>query len=367
MGMIDAFVIGGGPAGLAAAIAARRRGRRVTVADALVPPIDKACGEGLMPDGLEALGRLGVALPAEESCPFRGIRLLNGDDRVAAPFPKGYGLGVRRTTLHGALVEQAEREGAHLLWGATVTGVSSGSVEVNGVTHRPRWIIGADGSASRVRKWIGLEPAQRPPARIAFRRHYQVAPWTEYMEIHWGDGRQIYVTPVSPAEVCVVLISRDSTLRLDSALLGFPQLAARLAGAKTITSERGAVTVSRRLPRVYRGNAALIGDASGSVDAITGEGLHLAFAQALALADALATNRLDAYDSLHRQIRRRSAFMARFMLTLGESSGLRRRAIGALSLRPDLFADLLALHVGAVNPLKFASMGTALAAGMLKV
>src|SRR4051794_25201773 len=101
--MIDAFVIGGGPAGLATAIAARRRGLRVAVADALVPPIDKACGEGMMPDALEALGRLGVALPAEGSFPFRGIRLINGDDVVAGPFPNGCGMGVRRTTLHTTL------------------------------------------------------------------------------------------------------------------------------------------------------------------------------------------------------------------------------------------------------------------------
>jgi menaquinone-9 beta-reductase len=41
----DVFVIGGGPAGLAAAIAARAKGLRVTVADGGVPPIDKPCGE----------------------------------------------------------------------------------------------------------------------------------------------------------------------------------------------------------------------------------------------------------------------------------------------------------------------------------
>jgi len=57
----DVFVIGGGPAGLAAAIAARRAGFDVVVADRSQPPIDKACGEGLMPDGLSALQRLGVS------------------------------------------------------------------------------------------------------------------------------------------------------------------------------------------------------------------------------------------------------------------------------------------------------------------
>ena len=72
MNSTDVFVIGGGPAGLAAAIAARQKGLRVIVADGAEPPIDKACGEGLMPDGLAALGHLGIQLPFEEAHPFAG-------------------------------------------------------------------------------------------------------------------------------------------------------------------------------------------------------------------------------------------------------------------------------------------------------
>ena len=72
----DVFVIGGGPAGLAAAIAARQKGFRVAVADGAQGPIDKPCGEGMMPDGLAALENLGVTVPAEDSYPFRGLRFL---------------------------------------------------------------------------------------------------------------------------------------------------------------------------------------------------------------------------------------------------------------------------------------------------
>src|SRR5438067_11460222 len=110
-GSTDIFVIGGGPAGLAAAIAARRRGFRVTVADCSVPPIDKACGEGIMPDGLAAARALGLDFEAAGGHRFRGIRFAHGDTSVQACFPNGCGMGLRRTDLHSLMVDHAIRAG----------------------------------------------------------------------------------------------------------------------------------------------------------------------------------------------------------------------------------------------------------------
>ena len=107
----DVFVIGGGPAGLAAAIAARRKGLAVTLADGAHPPIDKACGEGLMPDGLAALRTLGVALDTADGQPFHGIRFLGAGVSVEAGFQEGCALGVRRTVLHSRMVEEAAAAG----------------------------------------------------------------------------------------------------------------------------------------------------------------------------------------------------------------------------------------------------------------
>ena len=86
---VDVFVVGGGPSGLATAIAARQRGLSVIVADGARPPIDKACGEGLMPDGVEALRRIGVTIPESLAQPFRGIRFVNGHQKAQAEFPSG--------------------------------------------------------------------------------------------------------------------------------------------------------------------------------------------------------------------------------------------------------------------------------------
>ena len=363
----DIFVIGGGPAGLAAAIAGRRRGFDVTVADAAVPPIDKACGEGIMPDGVEAARSLGLHLDTAEAQRFRGIRFCEGGASVEAAFPAGFGLGLRRTTLHQQMVDRAAEAGVRLLWGARVSGIGKDGVNANDRLVRAGWIVGADGGHSPVRRWAGLDACVRESRRFGFRRHYAVDRWSDFMEVHWGDAGQLYITPVGPREVCVVLIGRDPQMRLDDALPRFPDVARRLAGAERRTGlpERGGVSASRRLKAVYRGNVALVGDASGSVDAITGEGLCLLFQQAVALADAIEAGDLSRYQAAHRRIGRRPEFMADLMLLLDSRSRLRRRALRALASHPALFGRMLAMHIGEISLKEFLTNGLALGWHML--
>jgi flavin-dependent dehydrogenase len=345
----DVFVVGGGPAGLAAAIAARLEGFDVIVSDAAQPPIDKACGEGLLPDSFSALRRLGVRLDPEQSFPFRGIRFDGAGVSVAATFPEEPGAGIRRIRLHELFIERARQVGVSMLWGTRVNGVSGETVLLDNASVRCRWVIGADGQNSRVRHWTGLGAARTESARYGFRRHYGIAPWTDHMEIYWGSGCQMYVTPVSPQEICVAVISRDSRLRFDSALPQFPELFTRLRAAPASGVQRGSLTVSRRLRRIYRDRTVLVGDASGSVDAITGEGLSLSFHQALALAQALASGNLGAYQSAHRRLARRPAWMATCMLSLDRFPWLRPPALRAMAFEPAIFAKLLAVHVGATS------------------
>jgi 2-polyprenyl-6-methoxyphenol hydroxylase-like FAD-dependent oxidoreductase len=341
----DLFVIGGGPAGLAAAIAARRKGLSVTLADGARPPIDKPCGEGLMPDGVAALRSLGVSLDDTGARPFRGVRFIDRDVSFESAFPEGYALGVRRTVLHSRMVEAAAAAGVRMLWGTPIAGISAEGVSIAGETVPARWIAGADGFHSRVRSWAGLALGSLVAPRFGFRTHYCVAPWSEYMELHWGTGCQIYVTAIGPREVCVALISRQPGLRLDAALARFPQLAARLAGTPRATQERGTVTANCTLPRVVRGNVALIGDASGSVDAITGEGLCISFQQAVALADSLASGNLATYQAAHRRLARRPTLMANLMLAFDRRTWLRRPAFRALAYEPRIFQALLSFHL----------------------
>jgi flavin-dependent dehydrogenase len=342
----DAFIVGGGPVGLATAIALRARGFSVTVADPARPPIDKACGEGLMPDALASLARLGVSLCPDTCFPFRGIRFLGPGTAVDASFPTGTGVGIRRTHLHQALIDRAEAAGASLLWGTPVKGLTQSGVALESGPVECKWVVGADGEKSRVREWAGLEGIRHSSLRFGFRRHYRIAPWADCVEIYWGCGSQIYVTPIGPQEICVAVISRDSHLRLEHALPQHPQLFERLKNTPVTTAERGSVSATRRLARVYRDRVVLVGDASGSVDAITGEGLRLGFEQGMALAEALEAGDLNVYAAAHRRLARRPAFMAGLMLSLDRSAWLRRRVLRALSDDPGIFATQLAMHVG---------------------
>jgi menaquinone-9 beta-reductase len=355
---IDVGVIGGGPAGLAAAIAARQSGFSAALFDAVRPPVDKACGEGLMPDGLAALRRLGVEMPEGAGVPFSGIRFVEAGRAVEASFPQGHGLGIRRTLLHAILAEHAAQAGVALHWGTPVRALIGDSLYVDGAVFRCRWIVGADGHNSRVRRWAGLDGGEPAPRRFASRRHYLREPWTQATEVHWADPGQAYVTPIGPRRVCVALICRDTGPRLEDLPRLFPDLGRRLEGSEAVSNVRGAVTVSRGLRRVTHGRVALIGDASGSVDAITGEGLCLAFRQAVALGEALRRDDLALYEDEHARIRRLPALMARLMLLLDRHPRLRRRVLAAFRAEPALFSRLLGIHTGALSPAALGVGGT---------
>lgn len=347
----DVFVIGGGPAGLAAALAARQSGFEVIVADRAPPSIDKVCAEGLMPDGVAALRGIGVELGPEHGAPFRGIRFLENELEAEASFPKKtFGLGVRRTLLHRILTERAEHAGVVMRWQSRVEALDPSGVKVDGRIVRCRWIIGADGFNSRVRRWAGLLPVRNSARRIGFRQHFCVRPWTDFVEVYWHNHCQAYVTPVGENEVCVAMIAGAREVRLSDLSTLFPALAKRLRGAEPADSPRGAMTMSVKLSAVIRGQVALVGDASGSVDAITGEGLALAFRQARVLATSLTAGDLRAYDTVHRRIGRRPWLMARLLLLMDGNVGLRRRALRTLAACPRLFGSLLAFHVGALWP-----------------
>jgi menaquinone-9 beta-reductase len=163
----------------------------------------------------------------------------------------------------------------------------------------------------------------------------------------------------------VALASHDPNLRLENGLQELPRLRERLQCAETVSVERGAITGNCSLKRVYRDNVALIGDASGTVDAITGEGIGLAFTQAVTLAECLESGNLAAYQRSHWRLAMRPLFMARLMLTMDGRPRLQHRTLQVFQKHPEVFQRLLALHLGTLPPTKLVRDGLTLGWGLL--
>jgi flavin-dependent dehydrogenase len=340
----DLVIAGGGPAGLATAIAAAQAGLSAVVFDPRPLPRDKACGEGLMPRGVAALAQLGVELP--EHVPFAGIRWLDGELTAEALFTHGTGAGIRRTTLVSVLAARAQSLGVELLQGRVERWSNGREVRVD-TTHgerRARLLVGADGVHSRMRSLAHLDVASRGPKRFGVRRHFRIAPWTELVEVYWARGAEAYVTPISSTEVGVAVLSRDVNDGFEALLARFPELVARLRDAEPVTEARGSGPFPRAAVRRWSHGLALVGDAAGYVDPLTGEGLGLALAAASALIEVLRSGApLAAYERAWVRATRTHRWATRALLRLAGWPSARRLVTRAAGARPALFTRIVGL------------------------
>lgn len=346
----DVVIVGGGPAGIATAIASAARGLRVTVLDSRKPPIDKPCGEGLLPEAVAALSNLGIELTSSVAFPFTGLRFCDERSSATARILRGQAFGLRRTVLHQLLLDRATQLGVSFQWGARISNFSSDRLTADGQALFYRWLVGADGQHSAVRKWARMGRARYRRSRFGFRRHYPVAPWTDAVEVHWGNRCQLFVTPTGREEVCIALLSSDPHLRIDPALGQFPDVAARLRRAKGVPVESGAISALGGARTVARANVALVGDASCAIDGIAGQGLSLALQEAIHLGEALGNGNLRSYKSAHRKITRTAIRMTQLLLLMDRSNWIRRKALHLFASNPAFFAKLISVHTGEASP-----------------
>jgi flavin-dependent dehydrogenase len=323
----DLLVVGGGPAGLATALHARRQGLSVIVVEPRESPIDKACGEGLMPGGLGELMSLGVDPPG---MPFHGIAYVSDHRRAEARFRSGPGRGVRRTTLHAALAARAKEQDTDWIR-AKVTTVEQDARGVTAAGVRAKWLVAADGLHSAVRRAVGIKAVAGRPRRYGVRRHFRVPVWSEFVEVHWSRWGEAYVTPVEPDLVGVAILSRGQ-----DDLGWFPRLAEHLAGAERGPA-RGCGPLRQVVSRRVAGRVLLVGDAAGYEDALTGEGISLAVRQAAAVVKAVVDDAPSSYETAWHRITRDYRLLTRALVLASTPRVARRAIVPAGVLLPGAF------------------------------
>ena len=332
----DIAIVGGGPIGLVAAIDARLAGLTVAVIEQRDGIIDKACGEGLMPGALPVLKRLGVD---PEGMPIMGITYNQGTRSVSHRFAGPPGRGVRRTTLHEALSKRADELGV-IRRIAKVDHVEQTADEVTVSGMTARYLLACDGLHSTVARLVGLAlPAPKRSRRYGIRQHYAMKPWGDTVEIHYGRRAEIYITPIAENEVGVAMLGAQHT-DFDAAIADIPELAARLEGVPLLSSRRGAGPFRQRTRARTAGRVLLVGDASGYVDAITGEGLRLGFAQALSAVSCVVANDPHRYEGewtrITRDFRVTTTALVRFA-----TSPLRRGIVPLSAALPGRFGAVV--------------------------
>ncbi|MFF1820443.1 NAD(P)/FAD-dependent oxidoreductase [Kribbella sp. NPDC058245] len=333
--MIDLLVAGCGPAGAATAIRATLAGLSVVVLEPRQGPIDKACGEGIAHSAVDYLERLGVSLHGR---PFHGIRYLDADHCVDARFTAGPGLGVRRTTLHQALLDRLADLNVPVDH-TRVGPITQNDTSVSAAGHTARYLAAADGLHSPIRRQLGLG-GTTGAARRGLRQHFQVSPWTELVEVYWSELGEAYVTPVDEDLVGVAILT-TARGTFDSHLDAFPALKRRLSGATPASAVMGAGPLRQRVHQRVSGRVLLVGDAAGYIDALTGEGIAVALRTSAELVDCLIDDRPADYEDAWRRVSRECRLLTASLLWARNRRLLAPRIVPAAARLPGVYAQIV--------------------------
>jgi len=388
----DVLIVGASVAGAATALHMAQRGRRVLVIDRASFPRRKACGEGIFPNGVAELERLGL-LPglAARGVFLEELRFSIDGLAVAAPMGGRAGLGIQRRLLDAALIEAARTTGVEVCLGRRATGLRREGGRYTGVdtdagSLDARVIVAADGLGSGLRREADLDaaaPATHHPGQTGRRANRSGRDGQRYgvsahvrltrtplprVDVAFLRGYEVYVTPVGSDLLNVAVLSGRAGMR-DFAGRVAEAFRERVAAAgvlperwELVDEPLAAGPFATGARRLWRDNLVLTGDAAGFFDAVTGEGISLSLLGARACAAAIDAyletgdeRAFAAYAKRRRALAAGSTLLGRLCLFLAARPVLSRAAIRNLGRRPRAFAGLVAasgeeLSLTAIRP-----------------
>ncbi len=375
-------MVGGGPVGSALALLLEREGHQVLLVDA-GRSREKVCGEGLLPAGWEVMVELGLDSALSKRAPIEHLtyrHYLGGKlQSMQAPLHQA-AFGVERAELFDAFTGALERSQVELWRGGRFRSLAwSGRAPVatieapNGETKVvcPKMMVGADGLHSSVRRQAGLQSTEpRRYRRWGTRVYFRSPQRRGGVEVTLGEGLESYLTPLggelhglaflwSPERLGRPLPGQgDQWERL---LACFPDsFRETLPGREAFFGQNRALgPLQQRVTSVLHpgGRLALLGDASGYLDALTGEGLCLGLQQARILARLFGQGQLEKYPSLYWRLKARHTLVVNALLWLLQRPSLRDRVFQALHHSPRLFESVIGVAVGGESPLRLIHSG----------
>lgn len=300
----DVVVVGGGPAGSAAATHLARAGVDVLLVDKAHFPREKACAEYLSPgvvDALDELGALGRVQSAEHR-QLDAMRVVARGREIPLPFTvdrptQNRAIAIKRSVLDDELLRFAAEAGATVMQGSRVSsliaddndhGVLSGVQVRNGDEEfqvDARFVVAADGLHSTVSRLLQLDRPVRWPRKLGLVARFGNVPRPiEDGQMHIGEDIYCGLSPIGDAEVNVSLVvpmgykpSGTPTGEFyDHMIRTLPGIDRLLGNAERTTNVRGVGPLGKRVRKPYGRGYLLVGDAAGFFDPLTGEGIHRA-------------------------------------------------------------------------------------------
>jgi geranylgeranyl reductase family protein len=376
-------VVGGGPAGTAAAVFLRQAGHEVVLVDEARFPRDKVCGEGVSPEAWRLLERMGAAAAVRALRPraVRGMRLTAPDGTAFTGEYAGArapGFAVRRWCLDRALLECARGAGVDVREGVRARdivrrdGIVSGVIVENGggpERLEARLVVAADGRRSVIARQLGLLREHRRLRKFAVRGYWKgVEGLTDHGEMHVTRGGYCGIAPLSETEANITFVLDQAEMGpaggdLDGfyrrTLERWPRIRARMERASLTSPPRAIGPLALEARRVSAPGALLVGDAAGFYDPFTGEGVTLALRGAELAADvahrALTEGSTDLrlYDRLREEATRDKFRLNRLLQRIVAWPEVANAVARRLARRKDL-ADQLVGIAGDFVPAKTA-------------
>ncbi len=352
MDAADVAVVGGGPAGAAAAIRLAGQGRDVVLVDRATFPRDKICGDGLTAGALRLLEDLGLepaSIPSWQPVDDVVVRSPSGHE-VTFPLPRGrgsYAVVARRTELDAALLDVARAAGVTVHDGRACTGAEERAdrvvLDIEGMgSLAVRYAIGADGMWSPLRKHLGVATPGYRGEWHAFRQYFtHVGPRAAEELFVWFEPDLLpgyawsFPLPGGVANVGFGIqrdggkVARVQDMKdLWPDLLARPHIAAVLGPDARPESPHRAWPIPARVDQVVltTERTLFVGDAAAATDPMTGEGIGQALLTGVLAAEAIGGAGLDAAAATARYEREvRAALFADHQMSLLLVRALRHR------------------------------------------